>query len=286
MQFTKLQGTGNDFVLVEAGSGQYDCSSLAKAVCRRRFGIGADGLLLLLPSQAADFGLRVFNADGSEAEACGNGLRCSVKYATTRGLVTAGSQEVTMETIAGIRKARLSQEASGAIRIQVSMGAPEFEAGKIPVAVESDKGRVVDIKLLADYPLTIEGQKLRLSFVSMGNPHAIHFQEQPVAEFPLVRLGPAVERHKIFPSRVNFEVARVINCQRIEVRVWERGVGETMACGSGACAVAAAAQLLGYVDNRMDIKLPGGTLEVVWDGVGEVWLGGPAEIVYTGQWPD
>ena len=285
MQFTKLQGAGNDFVLIDAGGGQHNWPSLAQTMCRRHFGIGADGLLVLLPSEDADFGLRVFNADGSEAEACGNGLRCSVKYAASRGLVALEPGKVTVETLAGIRKASLSRE-TGAIKIQVAMGAPDFDAAKIPVNVEPGQGRLVDIKLLTDYPVAIGGREMMLSFLSIGNPHAVYFQEQPLAGFPLSRLGPLVERHELFPNRVNFEVARVISRQQIEVRVWERGVGETLACGSGACAVAVAAQLLGHVDRCVNVILPGGVLEVEWDGAGEVLLSGPAEIVFTGQWPD
>jgi len=139
---------------------------------------------------------------------------------------------------------------------------------------------------LLSYSITIGDEKLPLDFVSMGNPHAIYFWQRPVSEFSLSRLGPEVEHHKIFPQRANFEVARIINRQQIEVRVWERGVGETLACGSGACAVAVAAQLRGRADNKVAIKLPGGTLDVEWDGVGEVSLGGPAEIVFSGEWPD
>jgi diaminopimelate epimerase len=286
MQFTKLQGAGNDFVLVEADSDQYNWPSQAQIMCQRHFGVGADGLLVLLPSEAADFGLQVFNADGSEAEACGNGLRCSVKYAASRGLISPGCKEVTVETLAGIRKASLLWKADGATRIQVAMGPPEFDAVKIPVKVEPGRGKLVDIKLLTDYPVSIEGWGMLLSFLSIGNPHAIYFQEQPPVEFPLSRLGPLVEHHELFPNLVNFEVARVISRQQVEVRVWERGVGETLACGSGACAVAVAAQLLGFVDRRVTIDLPGGTLEVEWNGAGEVLLSGPAEIVFTGQWPD
>ncbi len=286
MNFTKLQSAGNDFVVVEAGNMHHNWAQTARAICRRHFGVGADGLLLLLPSGVADFAMRVFNADGSEAEACGNGLRCLVKYTVAMGLADSNAQEVRVETIAGIRKARLFRESGKVARIQVGMGAPEFEARNIPVAVAPGKGKLVDIKLITDYPVKIAGRELSLSFVSMGNPHAIHFSEQQVAGFPLSLIGPAVEKHRLFPNRVNFEVAKIVSRNQIEVRVWERGVGETLACGSGACAVAVAAQLLGYVDSKIDIKLPGGTVEVEWDRVGEVLLSGPAEIVFSGEWPD
>ncbi len=286
MNFTKMQSVGNDFVVVEASGRQRDWPQIAKAICQRHLGVGGDGLLLLLPSSVADFGMRVLNSDGSEAEACGNGLRCLVKYVIDKGLAGAGDKEITVETIAGIRKARLIKEAGKADRIQAGMGKPKFGASSIPVAIEPGKGDLVDITLIANYPVTVEGEELQMSFVSMGNPHAVYFWERPLPDFPLSRLGPAVEQHRLFPNRVNFEVAHIISRKQIEVRVWERGVGETLGCGSGACAVAVCAQLLGYTDSRVDIKLPGGILEVEWDGVGEVLLSGPAEIVFSGEWPD
>ena len=286
MNFTKMQSVGNDFILVEAGDAQHNWPQIAKAICHRHLGVGGDGLLLLLPSSVADFGMRVLNSDGSEAEACGNGLRCLAKYVLDKGLTGAGAKEITVETMAGIRKARLIGEKGKAGKIGVGMGLPEFDASSIPVAIEPGKGDIVDITLIANYPVTVEGEELKMSFVSMGNPHAICFLQSPVSDFALSRLGPAVEQHKLFPNRVNFEVARVINRKQIEVRVWERGVGETLGCGSGACAVAVCAQLLGYTGSRVDIKLPGGILEVEWDGAGEVLLSGSAEIVFSGEWPD
>jgi diaminopimelate epimerase len=286
MRFTKLQSAGNDFVLVEAEDMNYNWSQLARAICQRHFGVGADGLLLLTPSEIADFGMRVFNTDGSEAEACGNGLRCLVKYTIDRGLAATDANEITVETIAGLRKARISTEAGKVNKIQVGMGKPEFEAHKIPVAIEKGKGNIVDIKFITGYPISLQDRELQLSFVSMGNPHAIYFTKQPVSQFPLAQIGPLVEKHELFPNRVNFEVANVISKKRIEIKVWERGVGETLACGSGACAVAVAAQLLGYVNSKAEVKLTGGILEVEWDRVGEVLLSGTAETVFSGEWPD
>jgi diaminopimelate epimerase len=286
MNFTKMQSVGNDFVLVEVDDAQHNWPQIAKAICHRHLGVGGDGLLLLLPSSVADFGMRVLNSDGSEAEACGNGLRCLAKYVIDKGLAGAGVKEITVETIAGIRKARFIGEKGKAGKIQVGMGLPEFDARSIPVAIEPGKGELVDITLTANYPVTVDGEELKMSFVSMGNPHAIYFLQSPVSDFPLSRLGPAVEQHKLFPNRVNFEVAHIINHKEIEVRVWERGVGETLGCGSGACAVAVCAQLLGYTGSKVDIKLPGGILEVEWDRVGEVLLSGPAETVFSGEWPD
>jgi diaminopimelate epimerase len=284
MNFTKLQGAGNDFILVEAGEINRNWSQMAVAICNRHFGIGADGLLVLLPSDSADFQMHIFNADGSEAEACGNGLRCLVKYIIDTGLVDNGTQEILVETVAGIRKARIYRATGKLAKIQISMDEPKFRAEDIPVIIESKEGDLVDIKSILSYPVPIGGRELLLNFVSMGNPHAIYFQQHPVADFPLSQLGPEVERHKMFPNRTNFEVANVISRQQIEARVWERGVGETLACGTGACAMAVAALLLGYVDNQVGVKLPGGILDVEWDRGGEVLLGGPTEIVFAGEW--
>ena len=285
MKFTKLQGAGNDFVLLEGNEAQRDWSQLAIAMCDRHFGVGADGLLLLLPSKVARFQMRIFDPDGTEAEACGNGLRCLAKYVLEKGLISAEADQVLVETAAGIRKVRLYQEGGKLITIQANMGKPEFHPDAIPVVIEQGED-LVDIKSMLGYPVTIDDTKLLLNLVSMGNPHAVYFWQRPVSDFPLSRLGPKVERLAIFPNRVNFEVARVLSRNEIEARVWERGVGETLACGSGACAIAVAARLRGYIGSKVDIKLGGGTLGVEWDGAGEVFLSGPAEIVFSGEWPD
>lgn len=286
MDFTKLQSTGNDFVLVEAAGLNMDWPKVAAAICHRHYGVGGDGLLLLLPSDTADFTMRTFNGDGSEAEACGNGLRCLVQYIFSCGLLDSEAETVSVATAAGVRQARLHKQGDELVGIESGMGVPKFKAGEIPVAVVTGRGKKAkETGFLSDYPLVINGQRLSLSFVSMGNPHTIYFRQKPVAGFPLSLIGPTVENHKLFPNRVNFEVANVVSRKLIEVRVWERGVGETLACGSGACAVAVAARMLGYVDDKVDIKLPGGTLGVEWPGSGEVRLSGRAEVVFTGEWP-
>ena len=285
MKFTKVQGSGNDFVLLETADSGRDWSRLAVAMCDRHFGIGADGLLLVLPSKAADFRMRIFNPDGSEAEACGNGLRCLVKYVAEKGLVKPGTGRMLVETASDPRKVELEWAGERVAGIKVSMGRPAFGAADIPVVVEPG-GELFDIKKMLGHPVTVENTKLLLNLVSMGNPHAVYFWQRPVADFPLSRLGPKVENLPIFPNRVNFEVARVVNRRQIEARVWERGAGETLACGSGACAIAVAARLNGYTDNKVDIKLRGGVLGVEWDGAGEVYLSGPAEIVFSGEWLD
>lgn len=290
MNFTKLQGAGNDFILVETKDAERDWSQMARAMCDRHFGIGADGLLLLLPFDIADFRMRMFNPDGFEAEACGNGLRCLAKYIVDRGLRAGKFEEalslqnqILVETIAGVRMVRLNKIGKS-IKIQVGMGTPKFGANDIPVVIKQGKGDLVDIKSMLSYSVAIDGKELQLNFVSMGNPHAVCFWQQPVADFPLSQIGPKVEHLAIFPNRANFEVANVMSRQQIEARVWERGAGETLACGTGACAVAVAAQLYGYIDNEVDIKLPGGILQAEWDKAGEVFLSGPAEIVFTGDW--
>lgn len=284
MNFTKAQGAGNDFILIEGGNTRRDWSQLAKAVCDRHFGVGADGLLVVLPSDVADLRMRIFNPDGSEARACGNGLRCLVRYALEKGLIRAATHQMLVETISGVRKARLDTTGNAAT-IQVSMGEPKFRAEDIPVAIKQG-GNAASIKPIMNYPVIADGKELLLDFVSMGSPHAVYFSPHPVSDFPLSQLGPKVEHSAIFPDRVNFEVARVVSRGQIEARVWERGVGETLACGSGACAIAVLARLHDYIDNKVDIKLPGGTLVVEWDGAGEVFLSGPAEIVFSGEWRD
>jgi diaminopimelate epimerase len=285
MRFTKMQGAGNDYVLVETSDIQRDWSKMAMAVCERHYGIGADSLLLLMPSSKADFRMRIFDTDGSEAEACGNGIRCLARYAFEKGLIDKDADQIKVETIAGIRTLKLGKENGRLSKIQADMGKPLFRPEEIPVSIKNGEKKLVDIKPIS-YKLTVNGKELTLNLISMGNPHAVYFWEHPVADFPLSELGPKIENDEIFPNRVNFEVARVINRQEIEARVWERGVGETLACGSGACAIIVAAQLLGYADNKIDVKLPGGTLGVEWNGRGEVLLSGPAEIVFTGEWPD
>ena len=284
MNFTKLQATGNDFILIDARNMERDWPKLARDMCHRYFGVGADGLILVATSNTASLKMRLFNSDGSEAEVCGNGLRCFAKYVIDRQIVPGPN--LTVDTMAGIRTIEASRSQGKVNRAKVNMGTPHFRAEDIPVIIDSPKkGRgEVDIIPILDYPLTIAGRDLPLSFVSMGNPHAVSFLSQPVADFPLAEIGPQVENHPIFPERVNFEIARVLNQNKIEARVWERGAGETLSCGSGACAIAVIAKLKGYTDDKVDIMLPGGNLTIKWDGAGEVYLSGPVEEVFTGEW--
>jgi diaminopimelate epimerase len=289
MKFSKLQATGNDFILVDARTMEGDWANWARATCDRHFGIGADGLILVQDSTNADLKMRLFNSDGSEAEVSGNGLRCFAKFVIEKGLsakfASPGEQDnhsLTIDTLAGIKKIKAHMSGNKVNRVEVNMGMPQFKPEQIPVGIE------VDIPMksgpILDYPLVIDSKELTLAILSMGNPHAVSFLSRPITDFPLAELGPKVEGHSMFPRRTNFEVARVLSRVKIEARVWERGVGETLACGSGACAIAVAAQLLDYVDPQVDIILIGGTLAVSWDRVGEVLLAGPVEEVFTGEW--
>jgi len=277
MNFVKMHGTGNDFVLMEARGDERDWPRLAQAMCDRHFGVGADGLILVLPSSRADVRMRMFNPDGSEAEMCGNGLRCLVKYAVEGGLAHPRGGRIDVETPAGVLAAETFGDGRTVERVRVSVGVPRFAPAEIPVLVDTEPP-------ILDLPLEVAGHALRLTCVSMGNPHAVHFVENPVADFPLEQVGPLVEHHALFPQRVNFEVARVLAGDRIEARVWERGAGPTLACGSGASATVVAARIRGQVGEQVDITLPGGTLAIEWDGRGEVYLSGPAERVFAGEW--
>jgi len=285
MKFTKLQATGNDFILIDARDVERDWAKLAREMCHRNFGVGADGPILVTASSTAGLKMRLFNSDGSEAEISGNGLRCFAKYVIDRQMATGTN--LTVETKAGIRNIQTSTSQGKVSHAKVNMGKPRFRAEDIPVLIDKpQEGRgEVDIKLILDYPLNMAGKQLYVSCVSMGNPHAVNFLSQPVADFPLSEIGPQVENNPIFPERVNFEIARVLNRSKIEARVWERGAGETLSCGSGACAIAVISRLKGYTDNKVDIMLPGGNLPLTWDWVGEVYLSGPVEEVFTGEWP-
>ncbi|MGB6872589.1 MAG: diaminopimelate epimerase [Dehalococcoidia bacterium] len=287
MKFSKLQATGNDFILVDTLTGPVEGAwgELARAMCDRHFGIGADGLILVQDSTSADLKMRIFNSDGSEAEVSGNGLRCFARYAIEKGLIgkmssraEQGNRSLSIETLSGVRKVKVYMSGNKVNRVEVNMGLPQFQPEQIPVKVK------VDIIPILDYPLVIDRKELTLALLSMGNPHAVSFLSRPIADFHLAEIGQKVERHPMFPQRTNFEVARVLSRGKIEARVWERSVGETLACGSGACAIAVAAQLLDYVEPQVDIILKGGTLTVSWDRVGEVLLTGPVEEVFTGEW--
>jgi diaminopimelate epimerase len=282
MKFTKMHGAGNDYVYVDARSESRDWPELSRQMSDRHFGVGGDGLILIKNSDIADLKMSMFNADGSEAEMCGNGIRCFVKYAVDRGIVSNSGASVSVETLAGIRQIVPIRENGRITRARVSMGMPIFTPNDIPVKLES-AGEYGSGPVL-EYPIQMDGYDLPLSFVSMGNPHAVTFIDTPVAEFPLQIVGPKMEHHSIFPNRVNFEIVNVDSSAHLTARVWERGSGETLACGTGACGIAVASILNGHSKDTVAITLPGGTLKVDWDGQGEVYLEGPAEEVFSGEW--
>ena len=279
MRFTKLHGSGNDFIVVDAHGLERDWSQLAVAMCDRHLGAGADGLLLAKPSSKAGLRMALYNADGSEAEMSGNGLRCFVKYAVERGLARLRDGALTIETLAGVLTAEATLAGGRVESVRVGMGRPRFAPQEIPVAVEAEPP-------LLNVPLEVDRQRLAVTCLSMGNPHAVLFSIEPVDAYPLASIGPKVEHHPLFPARVNFEVARVLARDRIEARTWERGVGETLACGTGASAILVAARLLDLADERVELREPGGVLAVEWDGKGEVYLTGPAVEVFEGEWPE
>lgn len=279
MRFSKLHGTGNDFIVIDARELERDWSKLAVAMCDRHVGVGADGVLLVRTSDVAGLRMVLYNADGSEAEMSGNGMRCFVKYAVDRGLARLQDGTLAVETLAGVMTTWVTLGGAGVESVRVGMGWPRFAPQEIPVAIEAEPP-------ILDFPLEVDGRTIPVTCLSMGNPHAVHFIDGAVERYPLLELGPKVEHHPLFPKRVNFEVARVPGRDRIEARTWERGVGETLACGTGACAIMVAARLHGRVDNRVELREPGGTLLLEWDGQNEVYLTGPAVEVFEGEWPD
>jgi diaminopimelate epimerase len=278
LKFTKMHGIGNDYVYISTFEEELagDPSKLAIAVSDRHFGIGSDGLILIVPSDKADARMRMFNADGSESEMCGNGVRCVAKYIHDHGIARKG--RVTVETGRGVLTLDLDVEDDLVRRVRVDMGPPILEAEKIPTTLPGDPP--------IDVPLTIEGHDLKVTAVSMGNPHAVAFVED-VVNFPVERVGAALERHPSFPRRVNAHFVEVISPNEVRMRTWERGSGITLACGTGACAVAVAGVLTGRTRERVLAHLPGGDLSLDWDGPGApIFMTGSATEVYTGEWPE
>ncbi len=279
MDFAKLHGTGNDFVVIDARGRDRDWAELARRTCDRHFGVGADGLILAAPSERADVRMRIFNADGSEAETSGNGMRCLVKFVVDGGLVGPKADELDVETGAGVLRVRITAEGGRVTSVRESMGLPRLDPREIPIAVDAPPP-------VKHVNLRVDGLTLDITPVSMGNPHAVHFQSEAVEAFPLQTLGPLIEHHELFPDRTNFEVVRMLGRGVAEMRVWERGVGETLSCGSGASATMVAARLLDLVGDALDLRVPGGVLHLEWDGDGDVILTGPVEEVFRGTWRD
>ena len=278
MRFTKMEGLGNDYIYVDcmAGEPASDWENLSIRMSDRHFGVGADGIILIMPSKVADFRMRMFNADGSEGKMCGNGSRCVAKYVYDNGLTR--KTEVTLETLAGIKVLKMHLGADGKVdTVTVDMGEPILTAAEVPALSASE--RMVEENL----PTAKHGD-FAVTAVSMGNPHGVIFVDEITDELVL-GAGPELERHSAFPDRANIEFVKVIDGETVQMRVWERGSGETLACGTGACATAVAAALTGRTNRKVTVKLIGGDLSIEWNEKdNHVYMTGPARTVFTGVW--
>ncbi|MDP8215496.1 MAG: diaminopimelate epimerase [Candidatus Euphemobacter frigidus] len=267
IEFTKMQGLGNDFILIDDSEGDLALQpEQVRFLCDRHFGIGADGIITVGPSTRADLKMRIFNPDGSEPEMCGNGIRCLALYARQRGLVT--EEEIRVETRAGIMRPRIKDDL-----IVVDMGEPELSGPLIPVNLP---GKVID------HPVKFGGTAFSITCVSMGNPHCVLFFP-PDQTLPVEELGPVIETDKLFPGKTNVEFVQVIDREEINLSVWERGAGRTLACGTGACAAVVAGVLNNKMGRRVLVHLPGGDLRVEWESDNHLFLAGPVAFVFTGE---
>ncbi|MCD8156639.1 MAG: diaminopimelate epimerase [Clostridiales bacterium] len=274
MKFTKMHGCGNDYVYVNGFEEQIeDPSAVSKFVSDRHFGIGSDGLIVICPSDAADFRMAMYNADGSEGSMCGNGIRCVAKYVYDHGMTE--KTEISVETKSGIKYLDLTVENGKVSLVKVNMGAPGLSSEQIPVRIDGDQA--------VDVPITVLGEAYRMTCVSMGNPHAVVFVED-TERFPLEKVGPYFEHHEMFPDRVNTEFVQVVSRSEANMRVWERGAGETWACGTGTCASVVAGVLNGIFDEKVLVHLRGGDLRIFYDRKADtVWMTGPATTVFEGE---
>lgn len=281
MKFTKMQGIGNDYIYVNCFRETVpDPARLSIRISDRHFGVGSDGLVLILPGDRADFRMRMFNADGSEAEMCGNASRCVAKYVWERGLTR--KTDITLETGAGIKRLHLNIAGDHVSSVRVDMGVPELSPARIPVAPEV-LGLREDAPEVLSAPLRVDDRVFSVTCVATGNPHCVTFLDD-VDSFPLELWGPKIENHPAFPRRVNTEFVRVIDRGHLRMRVWERGSGETLACGTGACASLTAAVLNGLCDRKAVLHLNGGDLEIEWQKeTGHLLMTGPAEFVFDGE---
>jgi diaminopimelate epimerase len=276
LAFIKMQGIGNDFVvadcLIPEPAPAAALQAAAVRLCDRKFGVGADGVILVLPSATADFQMRMFNPDGSEAEMCGNGIRCFAKYVFDHGYTDR--TEIRVDTLGGVMVLSLSLKNGTVDRVKVDMGAPRLDRADLPMVGEP--GRVID------QPVTVAGETVALTGVSMGNPHVIFFAD-PATDAHIDYLGPVLEKHALFPRRTNVHAVEVISPTEIKMLTWERGAGRTLACGTGACACAVAANLNGLTGRRVLVHLAGGDLSIEWsEEDGHVYMTGPAEEVFAG----
>ncbi len=270
-----MHGIGNDYVYVNCLKEEVTHpEEIAKFVSDRHFGVGADGLILIKPSQTADFEMAMYNADGSRGEMCGNGIRCVAKYVYDYGLTN--QTNISVETLAGMKYLDMTVENGKVALVKVNMGAPEIEAAKIPVLTEE--------KQALNLPLEIEGKIYQATCISMGNPHCVIFMEEDIRNLNLEKIGPQFEHHSYFPKRINTEFVNILDKNTLRMRVWERGSGETLACGTGACAIAVAAILKNSVEHNVKVQLLGGDLQIAWEGDhAPVYMTGPAVTVFDGE---
>lgn len=277
MEFTKMQGLGNDYVYVNCFKEKIENpSEMAVKVSDRHFGIGSDGLILIKPSDVADFEMEMYNADGSRGEMCGNGIRCVAKYVYDYGLTDKTS--ISVETLGGIKYLDLTVEHGKVTLVKVDMGTPILKPELIPIVA---KGETV-----IDEPIMVGGKEYHMTGVSMGNPHDVVFMDD-IKNLEIEKIGPLFENHERFPNRINTEFVNVIDRHTAQMRVWERGSGETLACGTGACAVAVACILNGLTENTVTVKLLGGDLQIEWDREkNTVYMTGPAEVSFDGVWKE
>lgn len=277
MRFTKMQGIGNDYIYINCFEEIVrNPSALAERMSQPHFSVGSDGLVLIEPSEVADFSMRIFNSDGSESEMCGNATRCIAKYVYERGLTD--KTEMTLMTKAGLKQLSLRTRGGKVHSVRVDMGSPELDPRKVPVDLPGE--------IILGHKLDVGGMSYPIHCVSMGNPHCVIFVRDPdLVDLPMI--GPMIENHRIFPNRTNVEFACVKDRQHIRMRVWERGAGETMACGTGACATLVAAVMTGQADRDAMIELNGGSLRVTWSPEdNHIVQEGPAEFVFDGEWPE
>ncbi len=277
MKFTKMHGCGNDYVYVDGARETILAerkSEVVKFLSDRHFGIGGDGVIFINPSDVADFEMEMYNMDGSRSEMCGNGIRCVGKYVYDHGLTQKTS--LTIVSCGKIKYLDLTVEDGKVTKVRVNMGSPILEAAEIPVVAEQSP--------VVDAPITVDGKEYRMTCVSMGNPHAVVYVDEMIDDETMAKIGPLFEHHDRFPRRVNTEFVKVLSRERAQMRVWERGTGETLACGTGACAVTVASILNGLTEDRITVELSGGNLEIFWDRKENVvYMTGPATTVFEGE---
>ena len=274
MKFTKMHGIGNDYVYVNCFKEEIENpSELARFVSNRNFGVGSDGLILIRPSEKADFQMDMYNSDGSQAEMCGNGIRCVGKYVYDYGLTD--KTQITVDTLAGIKYLDLTVEDGKVSKIRVNMGEPILKPELVPVISTEDPA--------VDIPIEVKGKKYNMTCVSMGNPHAVIFMDH-VKDLDIEVIGPYFENHTCFPKRTNTEFVEILDRNTVNMRVWERGAGETLACGTGACATAVACVLNDKTEDKITVHLLGGDLQIEWDReTNQIYMTGPATTVFDGE---